>query len=272
MTKQRLLTAVGIAVVVIGVLLLSGIPWVLPLVASAMSLMGTYELLCITKPDCGKGWIISNMILAVLIPLIPIPHYLHLLGLALPAAVVVFSVLMNRMDRVSCSHPGAILLLVVMISLFFKAMGELRFLDHGFLYLAMAIMICVVTDTAAYFFGRKFGKHKMAAKVSPKKTVEGAVGGALSAVFLMLLFGCLIQLGSGNIVSFKRIMLWSGVGTVISQFGDLAMSTVKRISHAKDFSNLFPGHGGILDRFDSSLFVIPFTLLYVSMTGPFIYG
>ena len=271
MTKQRILTAGGIAIGMIAVLLLSKISWVLPVVAAAMSVMGTYELLCITKVNCSKSWIWLYMLLAVTIPLVPIPGYVQLLTILVPLSLIIFTALMEWMDKVSLDHPMAILSLVVMISLFFKSMGTLRSGEHGFLYLTMAVLVCVMTDSAAYFFGRRYGKHKMAAKISPKKTVEGALGGAVAAVCLMLLLGILIQLCGGGIVSFKRTFLWAVVATVVAQFGDLSMSVIKRISGAKDFSNLLPGHGGILDRFDSSLFVIPFTLVCIKRFGAFIF-
>lgn len=270
MTKQRVLTAGGIAVGIIAVLLLSGISWVLPVVAAVMSLMGTYELLCITRVNCSRFWVWTYLILAVVIPLLPIPHYVQLVSILLPATLIGFSVLMKRMGTARLDNPVVIFCLVVMIAVFFKALPELRRLGNGFLYLTMAVLVCVMTDSAAYFFGRRFGKHKMAAKVSPKKTIEGSIGGTFSAIALMLLLGWLIELCGFGTVSFRMLIFWALLATAIAQFGDLSMSVLKRISGVKDFSNLFPGHGGILDRFDSSLFVIPFTVAYVSLRDGFI--
>ena len=270
MTKQRILTAGGIAVGIIAVLLLSGFSWVLPVVAAVMSLMGTYELLCITRINCSKVWTWTYLILSVLIPLIPIPHYSQLVSILPPISLVGFAVLMKRMEKANIQNPIVILGFVVIVAMFFKAMTELRRLGNGFLYLTMAVLVCVMTDSAAYFFGRRFGKHKMAAKVSPKKTVEGSIGGTFSAIALMLLLGWVIELCGFGTVSFRMLIFWALLATAIAQFGDLSMSVLKRISGVKDFSNLFPGHGGILDRFDSSLFVIPFTVAYVSLRDGFI--
>lgn len=109
------------------------------------------------------------------------------------------------------------------------------------------------TDTFAYIFGMLFGKHKLIPSVSPKKTVEGAVGGTLSCVALSVLL--LNRMGAKNLLPAATMML---MASVLSQFGDLFASKIKRESGIKDYGEIFLGHGGVLDRFDSMLFVIPF--------------
>lgn len=269
MTKQRLLTAVGIAVVVIAVLLLSPISWVLPMAAAVMSAMGAYELLCVSKLSDSIGLVWVCVIPSALIPLVAVPYYIPILFCSLPLALAIFAVLMGRMEQFRWIHPLVIVCLSVMIGLFFKAMSEMRFINHGMLYVCMALLACVITDSAAYFVGRRFGRRKLAARVSPKKTLEGALGGCICAIALMLVLGWLIELCSMTTVSFLRLNPWALGATVVAQFGDLSMSVLKRICGAKDYSNLFPGHGGILDRFDSFLFVSPFTLLFIHSFGGF---
>lgn len=126
-------------------------------------------------------------------------------------------------------------------------------------------------DTTAYYSGRylgKGGKHKLCPKVSPKKTVEGSLGGLIGSILSCLLFGYLINtyvrdinLLHINLVHYAVIGLLCGV---FSQFGDLAASSIKRYVKVKDYSNLIPGHGGILDRFDSILFSAVIVYYYVS--------
>lgn len=270
MTKQRVMTAGGIAVFVIAVLLLSGIPWVLPMVAALMSFMATFELMCITKINCSKVWGWSYLILSIAVPLVQVPHYIQILSLMFPVVVAVFAWLMGHMEKVKPDHPAAMLFLILMVSLFFKAMAQLRRVEYGFSYLVMAVLVCVMTDSGAYFVGRRYGKHKMAPKISPKKTMEGCVGGAIMAVLLMLVLGWGTASLRNAAVSFPKLLMWALPATAIAQFGDLSMSVIKRVCAVKDFSNLFPGHGGILDRFDSSLFVIPFTLVFLNLWGGWI--
>lgn len=108
-------------------------------------------------------------------------------------------------------------------------------------------------DTAAYFVGRFCGKHKMAPVLSPKKTVEGAVGGVVGAGIFGLLFSLVFDHGASNLEFF----VICAAGAVISIFGDLTASAIKRDKGIKDYGNLIPGHGGILDRFDSAIFTAP---------------
>jgi phosphatidate cytidylyltransferase len=125
-------------------------------------------------------------------------------------------------------------------------------------YLAWIPFIAWVCDTCAYFAGRAFGKHKLAPVLSPKKTVEGAIGGTIGAVAVGAIFGYLLyKNATDSSATIYILMIITFVGSIISQIGDLLASGIKRDHDIKDYGNIIPGHGGIMDRFDSVIFVIP---------------
>lgn len=119
-------------------------------------------------------------------------------------------------------------------------------------------------DTGAYFTGVICGKHKLIPTLSPNKTIEGSAGGIVTATVLALLYGLLIQhfADTGNEVILLICGVTGFIGSILSQFGDLAASSMKRLTGIKDFGNLIPGHGGIIDRFDSVLLTAP-ALYYI---------
>ncbi|MDD2218162.1 MAG: phosphatidate cytidylyltransferase [Eubacteriales bacterium] len=116
------------------------------------------------------------------------------------------------------------------------------------------------TDIMAYFSGYLFGKHKLCPKISPKKTIEGSIGGTLGSIILCVGFGALFA--EGIIIHCAVIGL---LGGIISQLGDLTASIFKRKMGIKDYGNLIPGHGGVLDRFDSVLFTAPMVYYYIML-------
>lgn len=116
------------------------------------------------------------------------------------------------------------------------------------------------TDSMAYFTGLAIGRHKLAPKISPKKTIEGSVGGILGSVLFCGLFGYFAIPGL-----FFHCIIIGLLGGVVSQFGDLTASIFKRKMGIKDYGNLIPGHGGILDRFDSVLFTAPLVYYYIKL-------
>lgn len=121
-------------------------------------------------------------------------------------------------------------------------------------YLVWLIFISSwICDTAAYYAGRAFGKTKLCPKVSPKKTVEGSIGGALGSTIACGIVG-FFMVSKGMPISSIHFLIIGAVCGVFCQFGDLAASSIKRYVGVKDYSNLIPGHGGVLDRFDSILF------------------
>ena len=139
---------------------------------------------------------------------------------------------------------------------------------EGFYFLIFAVFASWMTDIFAYFIGSKFGKHKLCPNISPKKSVEGAIGGIAGAlllnVLLLLVFKKFVFEDEAHL-SYIGVAILSVVLSVVSMFGDLAASTVKRNFGIKDFGKLLPGHGGIMDRFDSALFVLPvlYSLVYI---------
>lgn len=114
------------------------------------------------------------------------------------------------------------------------------------------------TDSMAYFAGYAFGKHKLAPKISPKKTIEGSIGGILGSVLFSAVFGYFVVPGL-----LIHCIVIGVLGGIVSQLGDLTASIFKRKMGIKDFGNLIPGHGGILDRFDSVLFTAPMVYYYI---------
>lgn len=128
----------------------------------------------------------------------------------------------------------------------------------GFSWVLFALIVTWLTDTGAFFCGTRFGRRPLAPKLSPKKTIEGAIGGTAAAVIGSAVFAN----ATGNAV--WPLLLLAACLSVIGQVGDLVESSLKRECRVKDTGQLLPGHGGILDRFDSLLFVLPVLYFYLS--------
>jgi len=142
----------------------------------------------------------------------------------------------------------------------------IRNMNRGFEYIWLVIIGASVTDIFAYFAGTLFGRRRIIPAISPKKTVEGAIGGALGCMIVMLVYGELVISRSGAIpVAPYHFALMGILCGVLSQIGDWAASSIKRSAGIKDFGRLIPGHGGMLDRCDSFLFVAPVVYFYISL-------
>lgn len=150
-----------------------------------------------------------------------------------------------------CFVAGVIVpyLLCAVVRIF--AMQQGRFLVY------IPFIAAFMSDTAAYFVGKYFGKHKLAPVISPKKTVEGLLGGFAGATVSMLIYGLILQLACGLSVNYWYALIYGILGSAAGVFGDLSFSAIKRQVGIKDYGNLIPGHGGILDRFDSVIVVAP---------------
>ncbi|MBE6081719.1 MAG: phosphatidate cytidylyltransferase [Tissierellaceae bacterium] len=137
-------------------------------------------------------------------------------------------------------------------------MFHIVYLDKS-IYIWLVFIIAWGTDTFAYIFGNLMGKRKLCPELSPHKTLEGSIGGVLASIFLVLAFSIYF-----NIAPLWKMIILSVLGSVGAQFGDLAASRIKRTVNIKDYGYIIPGHGGVLDRFDSIIFVAPIVYYYVS--------
>ena len=180
------------------------------------------------------------------------------------AAAVVFNFHTIDFKNVSASLLFGIYVLMGFYSIL-NMKTNMPYATFGWDSTFMFISCCTIAwgaDVFAYFAGYFFGKHKLAPTLSPKKTKEGAVGGTLLGVFCAFTTALVLN-GMGVVkVDVAAMAIYSLIASIIGQFGDLAMSSIKRIVGIKDYGTVFPGHGGILDRFDSIMFVLPFTYLF----------
>ena len=122
-----------------------------------------------------------------------------------------------------------------------------------------------ITDIFAYFVGRMFGKHKLCEAISPKKTIEGSIGGTIFCSVAFLIFGIIMLNGAGGVKEYVTLSIVGVIISFVSQIGDLSMSLIKRHYGIKDFGKIFPGHGGMLDRFDSILAVSTTLFVVISV-------
>lgn len=144
----------------------------------------------------------------------------------------------------------------------FSSVVLLREEPHGgYLYL-LIFLSAWITDTGAYFTGVFFGRHKLIPDVSPKKTVEGAIGGVFFCVLTFVVFGVIVGQISDLTPHYVRLALVGAVVSVVSMIGDLIASLIKRKYGVKDYGWIFPGHGGVMDRFDSVLATAPFLFMF----------
>lgn len=272
--KQRVITGLLAAVVFIGALFLMYTP-VFPAFIALISVIAVYE---IEKAVSLKNILIQVASLVVA-ALMPFAFHFGVKPAAAPFAcvyVVVILIFMlikfetTKFEQAitaifaSVCVPYAFSLMIVFrdINLYFPAYTKV----DGIYLILFSYFSAWMTDIFAYFTGSKLGKHKLCPKISPKKSVEGAIGGIIGALLLnialLAVFKAKFFEGETGL-SYASVAALSVVLSVISMCGDLAASTIKRNFGIKDFGNLLPGHGGIMDRFDSVLFVMP--VLYAAI-------
>lgn len=245
-----------------------------PVLNCAMALLmgiATYEMTWRTGMVKNKVMVATAIVCTVAAPLLMmVPNRGYWLGWLLLAFLAVeigiFFVCHMTADFQQLS--------VTIVSAFFlaAAFGSLVLLRDmagviGLYYIMFSFACAWISDGGAYFVGRAFGRHKMCPRISPKKTWEGLAGGLVIGVAAVCLyswiFSCFVPLK----INYPLVILVGLLGSLLSVFGDLCASIMKRHANIKDFGNLIPGHGGILDRFDSMLFLSPFLCLVLGLGG-----
>ncbi len=278
--KTRVITGLIGLVVVLGWLMSMYTP-IFTVVLAIVAAIGVYELV--------KAFEVKNMILKILcvavslvIPFyftyqsaVDIPLFSVITIVIITALVIMVLDFKNlKFEQVACSLFGAAFVPSALSCVILFRDTYINFPDaykknDGIFFILFAFFCCWLSDTFAYFVGRKFGKHKLSPVISPKKTVEGAVGGiictAILNTVLFFVFRLKFELSEG--ITLPLILISSVCLSVISIFGDLTASTIKRHHGIKDFGNLLPGHGGVMDRFDSSCFVFPALYAIISIVN-----
>lgn len=254
--KQRVITAVVALALFIPIMVLGGTPF--HLIVVAMGGISVYELFNM------KGLELKSVegVLTVLTTVTMIVGAEQIFGL-FPKSVdtnsfYYFFIMIMLMLPVFSKNEYSIedvafpVLVSIYIGMGFKNLLIAR--DAGLPIMIYALFVVWATDIGAYFFGRKFGTKKFAPHISPNKTIEGALGGILSAVVVSLFYLMFFPMPN---YSLTTMLVLTIIFSVISQLGDLVQSAYKRYYNVKDSGKILPGHGGILDRFDSLLFVFP---------------
>ena len=258
MFKTRLLS--GIVLVLVALLTICSGGTVLYMTVLCLSLIGAGELFRVMKVREDKWNLLeitgyAGVVIFYLSLLLHDPMYQMLaliLDLVLLMAVYVFTYPKYNANQVMPAF-FAIVYVGVMLSYVYQT----RMLDGGKFHVWLIFLCSWGCDTCAYCVGVLFGKHKMAPVLSPKKSVEGGIGGIVGAALLGAIFAVAANKITGAGVNPAQYAVICGVGGMISQIGDLAASAIKRNHDIKDYGKLIPGHGGILDRFDSVIFTAP---------------
>ncbi|MBU1020631.1 MAG: phosphatidate cytidylyltransferase [Firmicutes bacterium] len=264
--KTRLLTSIVLLITLVPAFLLGGL--VLDIVLWILTLGATYEL---HKMYRGMSYQFNSILLLELLYSSLIfflfIYYsrgvleIEYLFIGMLFILIVTSSLLVFKEEFKGDNFGELLVSVFYPAIGFGALAWLR--NYGIYSIGFLFIITIMTDVFAYMVGIKFGKHRLAIKISPKKSIEGSIGGTFFALIFTLAFIFLLDFDK---IAEIHLDLFTSIGlivfiSIVGQVGDLIASKLKRGYGIKDFSNLFPGHGGVMDRFDSTIFAAMVLLL-----------
>ncbi len=257
MGKRILVAVVCIPLIFVIFFLLP--PIFLPIMISALSMVAVHEVLWST------GFVKNPKISALSIALSGVIPFWVFIGEGMRSALVgiflyfllIFVVAISSHYTVTLEKMGGSFFFAMLIPYFLSSFVRLHQMYLGEFLILIPLVAAFTSDAFALFAGMAFGKHKLAPELSPKKTVEGAVGGFVGSIVCCLIYGAVMQFGFQLKVSYVIFAIYGALGSLVSQIGDLSFSYIKRQYGLKDFGNIFPGHGGVLDRFDSVIFCAP---------------
>lgn len=270
--KQNLLTRFGTSLIILAVFILifitSGVPVLFEITVSALIVFCIWEAIRGTGYGERKMIMVSSMVYGALVPIIfsikqfiepSWSAYYGMIVLSFVYMIAIFLIMMANFDKVKFDNCATIMFMSVLISGFLTNILYIRKIEeHGFFYMVLAIVCGAwITDIFAYLVGVLIGKHRFAPKVSPKKTIEGSLGGLVFSVVFFVLFCWIYQQFKEVEIRWHLVILYAVICSLVGQIGDLSFSLIKRSYDIKDFGRILPGHGGILDRLDSLIFIAP---------------
>ncbi len=255
MFKTRLLS--GIVLVALALIFLIHGGALLLVVLGIVSLIGLFELYRVFGVEKSVGIVgyAASVVYYLNLYFHMLPDIMLLIMLFLIACMCCF---VFGYPRFTAAQILSVFFGFFYVAVMLSCVWLTRSLENGSYLVWLIFLSAWGCDTCAYCFGRLFGKHKMTPELSPKKSVEGAIGGVAGAAVLAILYGFIFRSGMGASVAYIFwLALITAIGALIAIVGDLAASAIKRNYDIKDFGKLIPGHGGIMDRFDSVIFVAP---------------
>jgi len=177
---------------------------------------------------------------------------------------LLFLIYMMESNSLKLSDISKMFFITVYVCFFLGHIVFIRKMPYGEYLICIVFLSAFLTDTFAYLAGRFFGKHKLWPEISPKKTIEGAIGGLIGSTVGILIYGWILQFVFHFEVNYIYIAILAFLSSVLAQFGDLSASVIKRQYHVKDYGHIMPGHGGVMDRFDSVIFTAPFIYFFIN--------
>ena len=267
----RIITALVLGVVILApAVIFSGTP-VLPIICAIMCTIGVYEIVKCFKAHNSYALLVPSMALGLCMPIFARYTFsgntiFALAVLVLVYAFYMFSLTVFTNNKISIDEISKVVVMTVYISVGFSCIVLLRDLPSGQFLFFLTFLAAWTTDVFAYFTGYLFGKHKLSPVISPKKTIEGSIGGTLLCTAAFVIYSLIIN----HFFELQTNAIMFGIigfsSSIVSQIGDLLASAAKRKYDTKDYGHIFPGHGGVLDRFDSIIAVAPILYLLCYIT------
>lgn len=220
----------------------------------------------VSKKAKPIAWI--SYVMCMILPLlhvIPSSHLSYVIGLLIPLIIfilflhIIISNMKYSVKDVACTLFG-----ILYVIGFYAFISKIFGMNNGKIYIWYVAFSAWGTDVFAYIIGKRFGKHKFS-QISPNKSIEGCLAGVIGAVVLTLIYTAVLNNAFNYTINYAIIGVIAVILSVVSQVGDFSASSIKRYTGVKDFGNLIPGHGGILDRFDSFMFVAPFAFFLLML-------
>ena len=225
-----------------------------------IAILSMYEYFhAVSKKSNPVKWLGYLSCLSIcLIHILPIQYSEKMLIIAIPTVLLILFIQLIVTNMKTNFNDIAYTFIGIFYIVFFMTyISKINAMEHGKILIWYVILAAWGTDIFAYVIGKTMGKHKFS-KVSPKKTIEGCIGGVIGAVILILIYTYIVNTYFNVNYSYTYIAIISIILSLIGQIGDFAASSIKRFVDIKDYSNLIPGHGGMLDRIDSLIFLAPF--------------